>query len=235
MRGMRFKKFSVLGFTALYLFLGSVKPVRADLFGGDVVVLTQILVQAIMQVAKLKEIIGTATDQLDLMRDINRGINDSLYLIRTIDPNIDPGIYKEWNTLKEALHELESIYGVAVFSPDAPIQKDLDRGIAEAVTFNNSYYRYTKTLDEIGEEIKTASHLVSPGGAQKLTAQSMGLMIQVLNQNLRAQATSLKLHAQELAVQNRKEKADTKHFLEMSRSLKKALQSEIRFELPEYR
>jgi hypothetical protein len=172
---------------------------------------------------------------LDLIREINQGINDSLYLIRTIDPNIDPGIYKEWTTLSEAIKELEALYGVAVLSPEAPIQKDLDRGIAEAVTFNNSYYRYTKTLDEIGEEIKSASHFVSPGGAQKLTAQSLGLMIQVLNQNLRAQATSLKLHAQELAVQNRKEKADTKHFLEVSRSLKQALQSEIRFEIPEYR
>ena len=214
---------------------GVPREARADLFGGDVVVLTQILAQAIMQVAKLKEIMGTASDHLDLIRDINQGINDSLYLIRTIDPNIDPGIYKEWTTLSEAIKELEALYGVAVLSPEAPIQKDLDRGIAEAVTFNNSYYRYTKTLDEIGEEIKSASHFVSPGGAQKLTAQSLGLMIQVLNQNLRAQATSLKLHAQELAVQNKKEKADTKHLLDVSRSLKQALQSEIRFEIPEYR
>jgi len=229
------KKRSLSLILVCFLICESPKEARADLFGGDVVVLTQILVQAIMQVAKLKEIMGTASDHLDLIRDINQGINDSLYLIRTIDPNIDPGIYKEWTTLKEALQELENIYGVPVFSPEAGIQKDLDRGIAEAVTFNNSYYRYTKTLDEIGEEIKSASHLVSPGGAQKLTAQSLGLLIQVLNQNLRAQATSLKLHAQELAVENRKEKENTKHFLEVSRSLKKALQSEIRFELPEYR
>lgn len=209
---------------------------RGDLFGGDVAVLTQILTQAVMQLSKLKELMNNASEHIDLIRDLNKGINDSLDLIRTIDPNIDPGIYREWTNVNEALNQLRGIYGVPVTSPEENVQKDLDRGIAEAVTFNNSYYNYTKDLDEIGEQIKTASHSVSPGGASKLTAEALGLVIQVLNQNLRAQATGLKLHAQELAVQNRKEKADTKLFLDASASLKQAMQNQkILFQLPEYK
>ncbi|MBI4404096.1 MAG: hypothetical protein HY537_08045 [Deltaproteobacteria bacterium] len=42
---------------------------RADLFGGDVAVLTQILAQAVMQLAKLKEILGTAEQNIGLIRE----------------------------------------------------------------------------------------------------------------------------------------------------------------------
>lgn len=220
----------------LFLFVAAAPTARADLFGGDVAVLVQILAQAVSQLAKLKELLSSANDSLDLARDINRGINDSLDLIRTIDPNIDSGIYKDWTEVNYSTRQLESIYGASTPSPEEKVQKDLDRGIVEAVTFNNSYYAYSKTLDEMGEQIKSASHSVSPGGANKLTAEALGLVIQVLNQNLRAQATGLKLHAQELAVQNHKEKADTKFFLDATGSLKQAMQNEkIKFELPEYK
>lgn len=217
------------------LFLGAPQTAKADLFGGDVAVLMQILAQAILQLAKLKELMNNANESLDLVKDINKGINDSLDLIRTIDPNTDPGIYKEWQK-SDALRQLQAIYGIPITSPEQGVQKDLDQGVAEAVTFNNSYYKYSAALDEIGEQIKSASHSVSPGGAAKLTAEALGLIIQVLNQNLRAQATGLKLHAQELAIQNRKEKSDTKMFLETSSSLRNAMQNQtIKFELPEYK
>ncbi|MBV2167154.1 MAG: hypothetical protein KUL82_00495, partial [Bdellovibrio sp.] len=47
---------------------------RADLFGGDVVVLTQILVQTIQTVLQLKAILSNGQDSLNLMRDINAGV-----------------------------------------------------------------------------------------------------------------------------------------------------------------
>ena len=169
-----------------FLMLFPSRPAKADLFGGDVAVLTQILAQAILQLAKLKEIMSTANDQRDLIKDINKGINDSLNIIRTVDPNIDPGIYKDWNGAMDALGKLQSIYGGITNSSEARVQKDLDQSTAEAIAFNNSYYKYTKNLDELGEQIKSASHETSPGGATKLTAQALGLVIQVLNQNLRA-------------------------------------------------
>lgn len=220
--------------TICVMLFGPVKA-KADLFGGDVAVLTQILAQAIMQLAKLKEILNSANDQMDLIREINRGINDSLALLRTIDPNIDPGIYKDWDNAQEAIRKLESVYGIVVDSPIARVQRDADKGIAEAISFNNNYYKWTKQLDDIGELIKLESHNVSPGGAQKLTAQALGLLIQVMNQNIRAQATSMKLQAQELAIQNSKDKAETKHFLEGGSSLKKLMQTKkIAFEVPRF-
>ncbi|MBI4402592.1 MAG: hypothetical protein HY537_00435 [Deltaproteobacteria bacterium] len=204
----------------------SLQTANADIFGGDVAVLSQILIQAIEQLNALKNILNTSTDTLGLLQHINRGINDSLNLLRTIDPNLDPGLYREWDTVSMASSQLESIYGGPVNSPDVKIEKDADQSVAEAITFNNNFFKWSRALDVVGEQIKQSSHDVSPGGAQKLTAQALGLVIQVLNQNLRAQATSLKLQAQSLAIENRKEKQSAQEILGTAGALSAAMKSE---------
>jgi len=210
-------------------------PARADFWGGDLIYLAQILENAIKQYIELKNIVETGKDQLDLMREINRGINNSLNLARTVYPNIDSGIYKDWSNVNEALLKLESIYGVVVNSPDIKIQADTDRNVAEAVTLNNDIYKYTQNIDELGEVIKEFSHEVSPGGAQKLTAQTLGVMLQVMNQSLRTQATGLKLQAQTMAVTNKKEKDSTRQYLETANTLRVAMKKEqIQFSAPRF-
>ena len=210
-------------------------PVKADLFGGDVAVLSQILIQAISQLMELKKILSTGSDTLDLLNEINRGINDSLRLLKSLDPNQDPGIYRDWENVSEAVGKLQAIYGTVPNSPEAQVQKDTDQSVAEAVSFNNSFYKWTKDLDTIGEEIKSASHDVSPGGAQKLTAEALGLIIQVLNQSLRAQATSIKLQAQSMAIENRKEKEGTKDILTAGGALSTLMKSEkTNYQIPRF-
>jgi hypothetical protein len=201
--------------------------VRADLFGGDVVVLTQILANAIQQLSKLQSIIGTAQSNLDLVRQINQGINDSLNLIKKINPNVDPGLYGDWESSQDALGKLGQIYGEVPNSNESKVQKDTDQSVAEAITFNNQFYKYTKELDSIGEQIQSQSHAVSPGGAAKLSAQALGVIVQILNQNLRAQSSLLKIQAQEMAISNKKEKAQTKHFLASGQELENSMKSEV--------
>ena len=204
---------------------------RADIFGGDVAVLVQILSNAIQQLAQLKQIFQTGKDNLDLLREINRGINDSLNLARTINPNIDPGIYKDWQSVQDALSKIEIIYGAADPSLNQRMYRDTDQNVAEAVELNNSVYEYTHQIDEIGEAIKQVSHEVSPGGAQKLTAQTLGVMLHVMNQSLRTQATGLKLQAQTMALQNKKEKDSTREFLASADTLRTAMKNEkVQFE-----
>ncbi len=210
----------------LVLMVYSPRVARADLFGGDVAVLTQILAQAILQLQQLRSIMQTASNEYNLIREINRGINDSLNLLKTLDPNLDPGLYHDWSNSNIGIERVRELYGGILDSPEARIQKDTDQSVAEAVTFNNSFYKWSGQLDQLGEEIKSYSHSVSPGGAQKLSAQALGLIIQVLNQNLRAQATSLKLQAQSMAVENRHEKQSTKDILSSSHFLKTAMKSE---------
>ncbi len=210
-------------------------PARADMFGGDVAVLLQILANALKQYMELKNIVENGRDQLDLIRNINRGVNDSLNLARTIYPDIDPGLYKDWKNVTDAIQKLESIYGIVTDSPNARIYRDTDQQVAEAVSLNNDIYKYTQNIDELGEAIKDFSHDVSPGGAQKLTAQTLGVMLQVMNQSLRTQAAGLKLQAQTMAVQNKREKDSTKQYLETANTLRVAMKNEkIQFAAPRF-
>jgi hypothetical protein len=210
-------------------------PARADFFGGDVVVLSQILVQTIQQLNQLRQIFQMGSDQLGLLRDINRGINDSLRLLRTINPNTDPGIFRDWTRASDGLRSIIDLYGSVVPSKNARVQTSTDQSVAEAVALNNSIYAYTRDIDSVGEEIKRYSHSVSPGGAQKLTAQSLGVMLHVMNTSLRAQATSLKLQAEVLALQNHKDKEASRETSEASLALKTAIQTQPpKFETPRF-
>lgn len=212
-----------------------VPTARADIWGGDVAVLVQILANALQQLAQLRSILETGRDSVDLIRDINRGIADSLNLIRTISPNTDPGLYKDWEKVSDALKNLENVYGIVIDSHDSRVQRDTDQSVAEAITLNNSIYKYTKEIDEIGESIKSQSHSVSPGGAAKLTAQSLGVMLNLQNEMLRTQATGLKLQAQAMALENRKDKERTRQMVAGADGLNSALGgAKPEFKLPRF-
>lgn len=227
------KKLFLIGIAALSIITPTVS--RADVFGGDVVILTQILANAVKQLIELKNIIDTGRSQLGLLRDINRGLNDSLNLARTLNPNIDPGLYKDWQNTADAINKLQNIYGIVTESPDSRVYRDTDQVAAEAVNLNNDVYEYTREIDELSETIKDFSHVVSPGGAQKLTAQTLGIMLQVMNQSLRTQATGLKLQAQSIALQNKKDKDSTKEYLATASTLKTAMKTEkIQFKAPRF-
>lgn len=208
---------------------------KASIFGEETLVLAQILANAVQQLAQLKSLLDNGQDSLSLLRDINRGINDSLNLIKTISPNTDPGLYKDWDKVSSALTQLETIYGIAVESRDLKVQNDTDQSVAEAISLNNNIYKYTAQIDQIGELIKSESHAVSPGGAAKLTAQSLGVMLNLQNEMLRTQGTGLKLQAQALALQNRKDKERTRQMVNGADNLNSALAGvSPTFELPRF-
>jgi hypothetical protein len=229
------KKMIVVSLMAVGIVVYPTQFAKADLFGGDVVVLSQILIQTIQQLNQLRMIVQTGSDQLNAIRDINRGINDSLRLLRTISPNADPGIFRDWQRASDAIRAVTDLYGDIVQSKESRVQRSADQSVAEAVALNNAIYEYTQKIDEIGEEIKSYSHSVSPGGAQKLTAQSMGVMLHVMNQSLRAQATSLKLQAEAVALQNHKDKEASRETAELSDDLKVSLDRHSpKFETPRF-
>lgn len=219
---------------ALFVSLNFSSVAKADLFGADVGVLTSILAEAVQQLAALQSIIGTGQDTLGLMRDVHKGINDSLNMLKTVNPS-DPGTYADWQKAYDSLRKLKQIYGETMDSSEAGIQNDADQSVAEAISLNNSIYRQAEQTDEIGEQVKDYSHSASPDGAQKLTAQTLGVMIHVMNSSARAQATGLKLQAQTLALQNRKDKEATKTLLTTSDSLGKAFANQkTGFQLPRF-
>ena len=67
-------------------------------------------------------------------------------------------------------------------------------------------------VDPEAERIKDYSKVVSPQGAERLTAESLGVLIHVLNQVLRTNAAMLKLQGEQLALQNKKEKLSSQQY-----------------------
>ena len=109
------------------------KPAKADLWGGDVVVLLKILANALMQLQKLQMLVSSTQDSLNMARDLNSGINEVMNLMQTSFPDSNLNVYKDCNNLQTAVREMQTVYGHAVNSKESASQGDLDRSITEAI------------------------------------------------------------------------------------------------------
>jgi hypothetical protein len=207
------------------LMLFSPFKARADLFGGDVVVLSQILVQCIQTVVQLKAILSTGEDTLNLMRDINSGVRSGLNMIRIINPKFNPGVYGDLNNADAVLRAIQDVYGAVPQGMDQDLMNSQDQSVAEVISMNRNLYDYADSVDRERERILYHAQVVSPQGAGKLQNQALGVLIGVSTQLLRTQSQMLKLLAQNMAMQNRREKIETKGFQENYRDLSNGFKS----------
>jgi hypothetical protein len=212
---------------------GTGSMARADWFGGDLLILSEILVNALQQLVQLQQILSTGRENIELLEEINRGLNDVLGIAKSSGERIDPGLYGDLKSREQVAGYMQSEYGPTPDSSDAKVQDHSDRVVAEAISLNNDIYAYAKEVDSIGDEIKRSSAVASPKGAQRLTVESLGVMLHVMNQSLRTQATGLKIQAQTMAAQNRKDKQFSAQVRTTSTQLHAAMgQTNPAFKLP---
>ena len=190
----------------------SANAARADFWGGDLVYLAQILSNAIQQLAELQSILGTGKDTLQLLQDVNSGVRNALNVIRTGNQTLRPGALSDLNNLDEVLRKVEELYGRTPKTGESKMQMLTDRSVAEAIDLHNEAFKYADRLDPEADRIKDYAQVVSPAGAAKVTVQSLGIMIHVLNQILRTNAAILKMQSESLALTNRKGKLDSEQF-----------------------
>ena len=206
----RWKRLFLIPF--LVISFTTTRPARADFWGGDLIYLAQILQTAIQQLTQLQNILGNGRDTLNLLRDINRGLRDALNVMRTANQTLRPGVLSDLDNLDLVLAKVEELYGRIPNTPEGKMQLMTDRRVAEAINLHNEAFKYADRLDPEAERIKDYAHMVNPAGAAKVTVQSMGMMIHVLNQILRTNAAILKLQSEQLALQNRRGKLDSEQF-----------------------
>ncbi len=188
------------------------KPAKADMFGGDIVVLTQILAQAIQQLIQLKQILSTGSDTLSLIRDINRGIRDGLAVIQMINPKFNPGLYGNLESADRVLAAITDLYGKIPQTSEARLQQAQDRSVSESIAMNGTLFRFADQADEESKRIIDHSRDVNPQGAAKLTAQSIAVLIGVTTQVLRTNSMMLKMMGENMALNNRKGKLQAEQF-----------------------
>ncbi|HAR43304.1 MAG TPA: hypothetical protein DCS07_11860 [Bdellovibrionales bacterium] len=185
---------------------------RADLFGGDIVVLSQILIQTIQQLYQLKQIFSTGSDTLGLLRDVNRGIRDGLRVIQIINPKFNPGLYGNLDSADQVMRAIQDLYGRIPQSGETKLQEAQDHSAAEGIAMNGTLFRFADQADEEGKRIFEHSQSVSPQGATKLTAQSVAVLIGITTQVLRTNSMMLKMMSENLALQNRRDKIQSAQF-----------------------
>jgi hypothetical protein len=203
----------------------SIPNARADFWGGDIPLLIQIVANTMQQLVQLKSILGNGKDTLNFVRDINRGIRDAMTIIRTQNTSLSPGVLSQLQNLDQVMGAVEQLYGIVPNTPEAPMQRTTDQSVAEAINMHNEAFKYAQQVDPEAERIKEYSKVVSPLGAGRLTAQSLGVLIHVMNQVLRTNAAMLKLQGEQLAMTNRKNKLDSEQFKMQYEGLAKSFES----------
>jgi len=199
------------------------KPAKADLFGGDVAVLVQILAQTIKQLYELQRIVSTGQDTLSLMRDINRGIRDGLAVIRIINPKFNPGLYGGLETADQVQRAIEDLYGVIPQTSEYRLQEAQDKSVAESISMNGTLFQYADSVDDETKRIIAHSQSTNPQGSAKLTNQALAVLIGVTTQVLRTNSMMLKMMGQNMALSNRKEKLQATQFKTQYEGISNAL------------
>ncbi|GIL17465.1 MAG: hypothetical protein BroJett040_12160 [Oligoflexia bacterium] len=199
------------------------RPAKADLFGGDIAVLVQILAQAIKQLYELQRIVSTGQDTLGLMRVINKGIRDGLAVIRIINPKFNPGLYGGLETVDQVQRAIEDLYGTIPQTSEYRLQEAQDRSVSESIAMNGTLFQYADNVDEETKRIIAHAQRVSPQGAGKLTAESLAVLIGVTTQVLRTNSMMLKMMGQNMALSNRKEKLQATQFKSQYEGISNAL------------
>lgn len=199
------------------------RPAKADLWGGDVAVLIQILAQTIKQLYELQRIVSTGQDTLSLWRDINRGIRDGLRVIQIINPRFNPGLYGSLETSEQVQRAIEDLYGVIPQTSEYRLQQAQDRSVSESIAMNGTLFQYADSVDEETKRIIAHSQGVNPQGAAKLTNQSLAVLIGVTTQVLRTNSMMLKMMGQNMALSNRKEKLQAQQFKTQYEGITQAL------------
>lgn len=185
---------------------------RADLFGGDVVVLTKILIQAIQQLQQLRMIFQNGKDTLSLMREINQGIRNGLEIIRILNPRFNPGIFGSLESAESVQRAIEELYGTIPQTGEYRLQEAQDRSASESIAMNGTLFQYADDVDLEAKRIIAHAQDVNPQGAAKLTAESLAILIGVSTQVLRTNSMMLKMMGQNMALSNRKEKLQALQF-----------------------
>jgi hypothetical protein len=198
------------------------KVATADIFGGDVAVLMQILTTSLKQLSELRQMLATGEDTLDLLRDVNRGLKDGLSVIQIIAPKLDPGVLGI-DDPQRLSQDLTQIYGEVPKTGDERLQTTHDQSVTESLTMNTKLYKYADQVDLERDKILEHSKEVNPQGAAKLQNQSLAVLIGVSTQLLRTNSAMLKLMAENLALQNRKEKVSSSQFKTQYEGLSKAI------------
>ena len=193
------------------LFLMGGPYARADLFGADVGVLTQILAENIQQLIQLEQMVEQGTDQIDFLRELNSGIENSMGLLRSL-PVKDDNVLANLRQFEGALSSLNNVYGSVPRSEITPMQTLHDQTVAESLRMVNSFKDFSDQQEQNSLVMEAQSREASPKGAARMQAETSAEILRSLSQLIRLNSQMLKMQSEQLAMSNKSNKDSVKNF-----------------------
>lgn len=187
------------------------RPARADLFGGDVAVLLQILTENIKQYYQLQQMISQARSTEDYLRLVNAGLDNSMGLLLSL-PVKDEGILADLENFKQALTTVENLYGGVPKSKEQLLHLLNDQTVAESIRMANSFKKFSTEQEENSVRIAIQSRQASPKGAARMQAETSAQILRSLSQLIRLNTQMLKLQSEQFALQNKSGKSEVSNF-----------------------
>lgn len=206
----------------MLLFLAG-PPARADLFGGDVAVLTQILAENIRHYYQLQQMIGQGRDQADFLRQLNAGLENSIGLLQSL-PVKDEKILSDLREFQGALRSVTNVYGMIPKSQESIMQTLHDQTIAESLRMVNTFKDYSETQEQNSILIAAQSRDASPKGAARMQAETSAQILRSMSQLIRLNTQMLKLQSEQFGMNNKAGKDSVGNFQRVNQDLGKSFQ-----------
>lgn len=174
------------------------KPAHADLWGGDLPLLTQIVFNTLHTMYELQQQTQLLNDQID-------GIKDRIYRIQTIADVVQPSEWDRWKDPAEAMRRIRLIYHTLPKEYRSEKSDLIEEEISKAMNMISRVSSGANSSFRSGKEMERRGADASPGVAQKLTASGVGTLIALESQTQVIQSHIVSLLAQQVADGNEKE------------------------------
>ena len=194
------------------------RSANADLFGGDVVVLTQILAENIQHYYQLQQMIHQGNSSDEYLRWINAGLDNSIGLLQSL-PIKDEQVLADLRDFRLALTKVEGLYGQVPRSPEEALQLLHDQTVAESLRMANDFKDYSVNQERNADVIAADAREASPKGAARMQAETSAQILKSLAQLIRLDTQMLKLESEQLAIGNKSAKEGVANFQKVNRDL----------------
>lgn len=174
------------------------KPAHADLWGGDLPLLTQIVFNTLHTMYELQQ-------QTQMLNDEMSGIKDRINRIQTIAEVVQPSQWDRWRDPAEAMRRIKLIYGTLPKEYRSEKSDMIEDEISKAMNLVSRVSSGANSSFHSGKELERRGADASPGVAQKLTASGVGSLVAMEAQTQVIQSHIVSLLAQQLADGNEKE------------------------------
>jgi hypothetical protein len=167
---------------------------KADIWGGDVVVLTQILAETIEEIYKMEQILGKASETVSVLEDMNSGVKEVLRIAQTAHAQLPPRVYAQASEINAATTLAQATYGGVGDHSPTYVRSNYRSGV-EALNLSEDAFDYSTFLDDKGERVKSSAVLANQASATRLTAETLGIILHSVNHASRIQAKELELNS----------------------------------------